>query len=135
MVRLLVVDRSELLAWRISRIVPPDVEVESVNTLAAARRRLRENPPDAAIFDLCRCHSDWEALFEACSSHDHPIPFLCVAEVDHFEACGRELPCRQEELISEGLPREELGRKIAGLFAGGGDRHSCPQPGSDRSSN
>lgn len=116
MSRLLVVDRSELLAWRVAKIVPSGVQVEGVSSLSEALRILEDNPPDAAIFELSRCHSDWRTLLDACTEGEHLIPFLCVAEIGVFEACGRQIPCRQEDLIPEELPKDVFGRKIADLI-------------------
>ena len=116
MARLLVVDRSELLAWRVAKVAPPGVEVERASTFAQAQQMLAESPPDAALFNLAPCHSNWRRLLDECTGNGRLIPFLCIAALDHYEACSCDLPCRVEDLIPKGLPHEEFGLKIAGLI-------------------
>lgn len=116
MARLLVVDGSELLAWRVAKVAPPGVEIERATTFAEAEKLLAESPPDAALFNLAPCHSDWRRLLNECTGNGRLIPFLCIAALDHYELCRCAIPCRAEDLISETLPREEFGMKIAALI-------------------
>lgn len=114
--RILVVDGSELLAWRVAKVAPPGVEVERATTFAQAQKMLAESPPDAALFNLTPCHSNWRRLLDECTGNRQLIPFLCIVDLDQYEACSCDLPCRAEDLISEGLPNREFGVKIAGLI-------------------
>ncbi len=136
MARLLVVDRSELVAWRVAQVAPAGVDVERATTFVQAQKMLDEDPPDAVLFNLAPCHSDWRRLLDRCVGGGRSIPFLCMAAVDHYEVAACELPCRLEDVIPKGLSPAELSKKIAGLMAetGRGDasefrRARNPRPG------
>lgn len=114
--RILVVDGSELLAWRVAKVAPPGVEVERATTFAQAEQMLAESPPDAALFNLVPCHTNWRRLLDECTGNGRLIPFLCIVALDHYEVCNCDLPCRADDLISKDLPNGEFGVKIAGLI-------------------
>ncbi len=114
--RLLVVDRSELLAWRVAKVAPPGVDVERATTFAQAEQMLAESPPDAALFNLAPCHTNWRRLLDECTGNGRLIPFLCIAALDHYEDCCCTVPCRAEDLIPKGLPSGEFGVMIANLI-------------------
>lgn len=116
MSRLLVVGRSELLAWTVAKVAPAGVEIERATTFAEAEKKLAENPPDAALFNLVPCHPNWRKLLNECTGNGRLIPFFCMAEVNHYESCGCSLPCRKEDLITENLPGDQFGEIIAALM-------------------
>ena len=99
-----------------AKVAPVGVEVERATTFAQAVQMLAESPPDAALFNLAPCHTDWRRLLDECTGNGRLIPFLCIAALDHYEVCSCTVPCRTEDLIPKGLPHEELGVKIAGLI-------------------
>lgn len=116
-VRLLVVDRSQLLAWMVERFAPSEVLVSRASTFPEARKCLEEKPPDAAIFNLTPCHPDWRRLIDLCQGEERNIPFLCVAELDHYDYCSCRLPCRTEDVVSKAVSREEFKARIEALIA------------------
>lgn len=113
--RILVVDRSLLLAWMVAKVVPPGVKVERASTFDQAERMLTENPPDAAVLHLAPSHQNWRRLLDLCIGNGRLIPFLCVAAVDHYEVCNYSLPCRTEDLIPRDLTPVEFAEMIAAL--------------------
>ena len=119
MPRILVVDRSDLLAWVVNRLAPPDTVIERASSFADAKRTLLDDPPDAAIFSLERCHASWRALIDCCIENPRTIPFVCTGELEHFDACGCELPCRMEDFMPGHATADELAGRIASLI---GDR-------------
>ena len=96
MVRLLIVDGSPLMAWLVSTVTPPGVQVERASSFTEAEIMLKEHPPDAAILNITPSHLNWSFLGDLCRVHQPPIPFLCCnavptdADDDAFVACPIE---------------------------------------------
>ncbi|MCD4747965.1 MAG: hypothetical protein K8R59_01220 [Thermoanaerobaculales bacterium] len=116
MIRLLVVDRSELLAWMVAKVATPGVKIERAETFVEAERVLAEDPPDGAIFNLVPCHTKWRLLIDRCVDNGRAIPFLCTAVLEHYDACGCELPCRGEDFIPRTMPPHEFSKRITLLM-------------------
>jgi len=117
MIRILVADRSELLAWVVERLSPPDVVIERVSSFADAERALVNDPPDAAVFYLERCHASWRTLIACCLENPRVIPFVCTGELEHFETCGCDLPCRIEDFVPINATPAEFTDRISSLIA------------------
>ncbi len=117
MTRILVVDRSELLAWVVERLSPPDVVIERASSFADAKRALVNDPPDAAVFHLERCHASWRTLIACCLENPRVIPFVCTGEPGHFDACGCDLPCRIEDFMPINAIPAQFTDRIGSLIA------------------
>jgi len=115
MTRILVVDRSELLAWVVERLSPPDVVIERASSFTDAERALVQDPPDAAVFYLERCHACWRTLIDRCLDGPRVIPFVCTGELEHFESCGCDLPCREADFVPSGGTSAEFKNRINSL--------------------
>lgn len=117
MTRILVVDRSELLAWVVERLSPPGVVIERASSFADAERALVIDPPDAAVFYLERCHASWRTLIDRCLEGPRVIPFVCTGELEHLESCGCDLPCRIEDFVPINATPAEFTDRISSLIA------------------
>ncbi len=123
-VRLLVVDGSELLTWMVSRIAPLGVEVERASSFSQAEKILSNNPPDAAIFNLSPCIPIWRNLIEACVQSVPIIPFLCTAAIDEESAYCSGVPCRQGDFISLDMTPIEFSQAVSFLI----EEARCDRP-------
>lgn len=106
--RLLVVDGSNLLGWRVQRLAPVSVEIVHAGSFAEADRVLRDEPPDAAVFCLNPHHLEWRNLLDRCVNHQPVIPFLCCSALEIDEGRGNPLPCRPEDYFSKSASMEEF---------------------------
>jgi two-component SAPR family response regulator len=94
MVRLLVVDGSQLMIRIVEMLLPEDVEVVQASRFADARTLLAFDPPDAAIFNLTPSNLDWPRLVSLCHDQEPPIPFVLCSTLDRdpsdeLDLCGR----------------------------------------------
>lgn len=78
--RVLVLDPSRILTYLVRHETPPEVEVEEAASLDEAERRLREDPPDAAVVSLPPAHLPWRSFQHLCASRRPPVPVL-------YESC------------------------------------------------
>ena len=83
--RLLVLDGSRVLHVLVARLVPPEVEVETVQDFQDALGILRHRPPDAVIVNVTPAALSWREIKRICHRHDPPIPVL-------FESCIHRSP-------------------------------------------
>jgi hypothetical protein len=138
MTRLLLVDGSDLTSWLVARLIPRTMEIFRVGSFAEADRFLREQPPDAAIFNLTPRHLDWRALIDLCVFHEPVIPFLCCTVFENEEERDGPLPCRPEDYFTKSISQAEfrtlLERLCAesrarerGRFSGRGARRGVPE--------
>lgn len=118
MVRLLVLDQSRILPWRIGREAGEAVEIVPAFELRDAERLIREDPPDAAVVSLTPAQIDWRGFQLLCSSCRPPIPVLYESCVHHAPA---ELGLRAADGYAAFLPKPaplaELKRAIDELIA------------------
>ena len=112
MTKLLLVDGSDLMGWRVSHLAPCEVEVVRATSFAEAERILREDPPEVAIFCLTPCHLEWRTLLGRCTSHQPVIPFLCCSAFEIDERFDGPLPCRPEDFFTKSIPLEDLRRLL-----------------------
>jgi DNA-binding NtrC family response regulator len=117
MTRLLFVDGSDLMSWLVARLIPRNVEIVRVGSFAEADRFLREQPPDAAIFNLTPRHLDWRTLIDRCLHHEPVIPFLCCTAIENDEELDGPLPCRQEDYFTKSIPQGEFRTLLRRLCA------------------
>jgi DNA-binding response OmpR family regulator len=108
-VRLLVVDQSRLLAWQIRHDLPPELEVESVSSLAAAERIVNERPPDAIVVSVPLAQLPWREFHHRCAVRQPPIPIL-FESFQHAdgEALGLDPGDGQALFVGKPAAREEL---------------------------
>ncbi len=85
MIRLLVLDGSQILSSLVHRLAPGPVEVEEVATFDEAVVRLENDPPDALIVNVGPAALPWRRLKVICADHKPKIPVL-------FESCVYETP-------------------------------------------
>jgi DNA-binding NtrC family response regulator len=117
MTRLLLVDGSDLMEWIVAHLIPRNVEVVRVGSFAEADRLLRNQPPDAAIFNIAPRHLDWRALLERCLHHEPAIPFLCCSAIEPDEERDGRLPCRPEDHFTKSIPQDEFRELLTRLCA------------------
>ena len=117
MTRLLLVDGSDLMSWLVARLIPRTMEIVRVGSFAEADRCLREQPPDAAIFNLSPRHLDWRALIDRCVFHEPAIPFLCCTAIENDEERDGPLPCRPEDYFTKSVSQEEFRARVKRLCA------------------
>jgi DNA-binding NtrC family response regulator len=122
MTRLLLVDGSDLTSWLVARLIPRHMEIVRVGSFAEADRFLREQPPDAAIFNLTPRHLDWRALIDLCVFHEPVIPFLCCTVFENEEERDGPLPCRPEDYFTKSIPKDEFRALLERLCAESGAR-------------
>ena len=108
MTRLLLVDGSDLMGWLVARLIPSSMEIVRVGSFAEADRFLREQPPDAAIFNLTPRHLDWRALIDLCVYREPAIPFLCCTVLENEEERDGPLPCRPKDYFTTSISKEGL---------------------------
>lgn len=112
--RLLLVGGSELTAWVMGRLVPPDVEVERCSSFEEARQILTNDPPQAVIFDATRSRLPWSSLAGICAEHEPHIPYVCYSFLHgKQEELGVEPCC--DAFFTMPLPVEDLRGRIAQL--------------------
>ena len=137
MTRLLLIDGSDLMEWLVARLVPFNVEIVRAASFSEADRLLRDQPPDAAIFNLTPRHLDWRALLSHCLRHEPAIPFLCCSAIENDLERDGPLPCRPRDHFTKSISKEEFRALLERLFAesrAGGDKRrmdgdeslSCP---------
>ena len=81
--RVLVVDYSGILPWRVERAAPPEIRVEAVTTFEEATRRVREQPPNAAVVSVPTARLPWLEFQRLCAGLHPPVPVL-------YESCLEE---------------------------------------------
>jgi DNA-binding NtrC family response regulator len=72
----LVLDGSQLLAWTVKRLCPPDTEILGLTSFQEACRVVAEEPPDAAVIRLGSAEVSWRDLQRICASRTPPVPVL-----------------------------------------------------------
>lgn len=95
--RLLLLERCELMSWLIENLVPDGVEVQRVDSFEQACAKLLRHDPQAAIFDLTPCMGPWSELATLCDEATPPIPFRWTSADEGL-------------LESTGFSEEERGR-------------------------
>lgn len=113
--RVLIVDGSSLMAWLVAQVAPPDVEVVHATSLALAEEILDRAPPDAAIFNVTPAPIEWRSLFERCSRHVPPIPFLCCSVLDGPDVVDLGISCADADYFSKSLSVAELRERVLTL--------------------
>ena len=89
------------MGWLVAHLIPSDVEVIRAASFSEADRCLREQPPDAAIFNLMPRHLDWRTLLDRCVRGQRVVPYLCCSAIDNDEERDGPLPCRPEDFLHE----------------------------------
>jgi DNA-binding response OmpR family regulator len=117
MTRLLLVDGSDLMGWLVAHLIPSDVEVIRAASFSEADRCLREQPPDAAIFNLMPRHLDWRTLLDRCVRGQRVVPYLCCSAIDNDEERDGPLPCRPEDFFTKSIPQNDLRKLLERLFS------------------
>ena len=72
--RIALVGGSELMAWIVAEVSPPDVEIQHLRRFAAARETLETHPPDAVLFAVTPQRPPWDDLADLCAENQPPIP-------------------------------------------------------------
>jgi DNA-binding response OmpR family regulator len=79
MERLLVLDPSGILPWLVAHAAPAGVEVEAVDDLEEAGRRVRACPPAAVVVDMPPAHLPWASFQRCCAEQTPPVPVLYLS--------------------------------------------------------
>lgn len=115
--RLLVVDSNQLLGWQIRRQIPGDVALDVVSDLAAAERRLRDDPPDAAVVSLPPAELPWRDFQHLCATRTPPVPVLYESCVHRCpRAAGIDADDGYAAFLAKPASREELAKALEALF-------------------
>lgn len=115
--RLLVVDSNQLLGWQIRHQVPGDVALDVVSDLAAAVRRLRDDPPDAAVVSLPPAELPWRDFQHLCATRTPPVPVLYESCVHRCPgAAGIDADDGYAAFLAKPASREELAKALEALF-------------------
>jgi len=120
MTRLLLVDGSDLMGWLVARLIPQCVEIVRVGSFDEADSYLREQPPDAAIFNLSPRHLDWRALIDRCVYHRPAIPFLCCTVFENDEERDGPVPCRPKDYFTKSISKDDFRALLERLCAESG---------------
>ena len=131
MTRLLLVDGSDLMGWLVARLIPRSVGIVRAGSYAEAERYLREQPPDAAIFNLTPRHLDWRALIDRCVYHSPAIPFLCCTVFENDEERDGPLPCRPKDYFTKSISKDDFQALLERLCStpGAGEEGGNPVKG------
>lgn len=108
MVRVLLVDGSQLMVRIVEMLVPDGVEVVQASRFVDARTLLAFDPPDAAIFNLTPASLDWPRLVSLCHDHEPPIPFVLCSTLDRDPSDELELSGRPVAMIRKPVEVAEL---------------------------
>ena len=115
--RLLVLDGSSVLPYIVNRLVPEDVQVETVKTFDEARERLQRDPPDAVILNIFPSNLPWTGLQALCHGHNPPIPVLYESSVwENLEEAGLEDDNGHSHFLKKPYPIEELRAELKHLL-------------------
>ena len=82
-VRLLIVDRSGILPWRVGRAAPLGTRVQVASSLREAARCVCDDPPDAVVVSVPRARLPWAQFQRLCAGRHPPVPVL-------YESCLEE---------------------------------------------
>jgi DNA-binding NtrC family response regulator len=127
--RLLVVDSNDLLGWQLRHELPAEIVVETVGDFSAAERRLREDPPDAAVVSLPPAQLPWREFQHLCATRRPPVPVLyesCVFACP--QAAGLAAGDGYAAFLPKPAPRTELARAVAELLAAAHAARDEPTP-------
>lgn len=127
--RLLVVDSNHLLGWQIRHQVPSDVALDVVSDLATAERRLRDDPPDAAVVSLPPAELPWRDFQHLCATRTPPVPVLYESCVHRCPgAAGIDADDGYAAFLAKPASREELANALEALFEAcrSGRRNTTP---------
>jgi DNA-binding response OmpR family regulator len=111
--RLLVVDSNQLLGWQLRHELPPGVELDVVADLGEAERRLRDDPPDAAVVSLPPAELPWREFQHLCATRTPPVPVLyesCVFRCS--TAAGLDERDGYAAFLAKPASRRELAREL-----------------------
>jgi len=116
--RLLVLDGSNVLPFIVTRLVPDDVQVETVKTFDEARARIQDDSPDAVIINVFPSDLPWTDLQALCHGHNPPIPILYESSVwDNLEEAGLEDHNGHSHFLKKPYPVKELRAELRRLLA------------------
>jgi len=118
MVRLLVLDQSRILLWRIGREAPEELVILPAFKIREAERLIRDDPPDAAVVSLTPAQIDWRAFQRLCATRRPPVPVLyesCVHSA--AEEIGLDAADGYAAFLPKPAPLADLRRAIGELLA------------------
>jgi two-component SAPR family response regulator len=102
LIRILVVDGSQLMGWLVDSLTPASVCVQQTTSFDEAMGLLRSHPPHAAIFNIGPSDLPWAELHTICDSHKPRIPFLCCSAVEDLPADKLDMYWRLRSEIEGG---------------------------------
>jgi len=117
MLRLLVLDQSRILPWRVGREVPADVVLLPVAGVRQAERVLVDEPPDAAVVSLSPARIDWRSFQHLCATRCPPVPVLYESCLHRgAEELGLDSADGYAAFLSKPAPQSELRRALGELL-------------------
>lgn len=108
MIRVLVVDGSNLMCRLVENLAPDGVGVDQAMTFSQAQQSLAIEPPQAVIFNITPCHLKWRLLINLCRNHEPQIPFICCTTLAEDHDIVQDLPCDREGIFFKPFPVSEL---------------------------
>lgn len=125
--RLLVVDSSGILPWRVRHALGDGHEVIATGCLEEAELLAHSRHPDAAVVSVPHASLPWGSFHDLCAAAHPPIPVL-------YESClpgglaalgiaRRETDDRDAALLTKPASQCELARALERLLAEAGRAH------------
>lgn len=113
---MLLVDGSQLMGWLVDSLTPPTVDVRQTTSFEEATDILRNDPPDAAIFNIGPSDLPWCELHTMCETHKPRIPYLCCSAVEDIPADRFDTYCADNRMLIKPIPMMVLRESVLGLI-------------------
>lgn len=124
--RILIVDHSGMLAWRVGRAAPSGTHLQAVGSLEEAACTVCQDPPDAVVVSVPAARLPWTQFQCLCAGRRPPVPVLYESCLEEGELEARLAPAGGTALfLAKPASPALLRQSLAGLLTAGRAPEAC----------